>query len=106
VRDLAKGQAPSPHRLGIAVAPPRVARRLRRAVGLPERDGLLVRDVEDESPADRAGIERGDLIVAAAGTDLEGIDGLYSALDSVNGGTLRLTLVRGTDERDVEVMFE
>src|SRR4051794_38502724 len=34
---LARGEAPAPHRLGVAVAPPRVARRLRRAVGLPER---------------------------------------------------------------------
>jgi serine protease Do len=105
---LAHGGAPGSHRLGVAVAPPRAARRLRRAVGLPERDGLLVRDVESNSPADRAGIERGDLIVAAAGNDLEGIDGLYSALDSVPtaGGSLPLTLVRGTDEREVEVVFE
>ena len=45
----------APHRLGVAVAPPRVARRLRRAVGLPERDGLLVRAVEDGGPAGGAG---------------------------------------------------
>src|SRR3954454_2686474 len=44
---LARGEAPAPHRLGVAIAPPRVARRLRNAVGLPERDGLLVRAVED-----------------------------------------------------------
>src|SRR3954452_9749685 len=31
VRRLAEGGAPTPHRLGVAVAPPRVARRLRRA---------------------------------------------------------------------------
>ncbi len=61
---LARGEAPESHRLGVAVAPPRVARRMRRAVGLPERDGLLVRAVEDDSPAAGAGIERGDLIVA------------------------------------------
>ena len=48
---LARGEAPAPHRLGVAIAPPRVARRLRSAVGLPERDGLLVRAVEDGSPA-------------------------------------------------------
>ena len=42
---------------------PHVARRLRRSVGLPERDGLLVRDVEEGSPAARAGIVEGDLIV-------------------------------------------
>ena len=44
------GRGASPHRLGVAIAPPRVARRLRSAVGLPERDGLLVRAVEDEQP--------------------------------------------------------
>jgi serine protease Do len=104
---LARGEAPSPHRLGVAVAPPRVARRLRRAVGLPERDGLLVRDVEDDSPAADAGIERGDLIVAAGASDIDGVDALYSALDAVPaaGGELELTILRGTEERAVTVTF-
>jgi serine protease Do len=105
---LARGEAPAPHRLGVAVAPPRVARRMRRAVGLPERAGLLVRGVEDGSPAERAGIERGDLIIRAGDRDLEGLDALYGALDSVpaGGGTLELTIVRGSDERTVTVNFE
>jgi serine protease Do len=107
VFQLARGEAPSPHRLGVAVAPPRVARRLRRAVGLPEREGLLVRDVEDDSPAADAGIERGDLIVAAGASDIDGVDALYSALDAVpaGGGELQLTIVHGTDERAVTVTF-
>src|SRR5579864_1451891 len=62
---LGRGEAPRSVRLGVASAPPRVARRLRRAVGLPEHDGILVRAVEEDSPAERAGLERGDLIVAA-----------------------------------------
>ena len=70
----------------MAIAPPRVARRLRRAVGLPERDGLLVRAVEDGSPGGEAGIERGDLIVAAAGNATAGVDALYAALDARPGG--------------------
>jgi serine protease Do len=104
---LARGEAPSPHRLGVAVAPPRVARRLRRAVGLPERDGLLVRAVEDDSPAADAGVERGDLIVAAGSGDVDGVDALYTALDAVPaaGGELELTIVRGTEERAVTVTF-
>ena len=95
-------------RLGVAVAPPRVARRMRRAVGLPERDGLLVRAVEDDSPAQNAGIERGDLLVSAGGRELDGVDALYEALDAVpaEGGTLELTIVRGTEERPVTVEFE
>ena len=38
---------------------------MRAAVGLPERDGLLVRGVVDGSPAARAAVERGDLLVRA-----------------------------------------
>jgi serine protease Do len=105
---LARGEAPASPKLGVAVAPPRVARRMRRAVGLPERDGLLVRAVDDGSPASAAGIERGDLLVSAGGRDLEGVDALYEALDAVpaEGGTLDLTIVRGTEERPVTVEFE
>ena len=41
---LASGVSPERPRLGIAVAPAHVARRLRRSVGLPELDGVLVRE--------------------------------------------------------------
>jgi serine protease Do len=101
---LGRGEAPQRARLGVAIAPPRVARRMRRAVGLPERDGVLVRAVEPASPAATAGVERGDLIVAAAGQPIERMDVLYDALDGATGeGRLELTLVRGTDERMVTV---
>jgi serine protease Do len=105
---LARGQAAAPHRLGVAVAPPWVARRMRRAVGLPEQPGILVRAVEEDSPAARAGLERGDLLVAAAGQKLDGVDALYAALDAVppGGGELLLTVVRGAEQRDVPVRFE
>ena len=104
---LARGEAAAPHRLGVAIAPPRVARRLRSAVGLPERAGLLVRGVEEGGPADSAGVEKGDLIVAAGGTPTENVEALYTALDSVPaaGGELELTVVRGTDERTVTATF-
>src|SRR5262245_29236611 len=62
---LGRGEEVRRPTLGVAVAPTWVARKMRRAVGLPEREGLLVRAVEEGSPADRAGVERGDLIVGA-----------------------------------------
>jgi serine protease Do len=97
---LARGEATSRPRLGVAIAPPHVARRLRRAVGLPEREGLLVRWVEDASAADRAGIEKGDLIVAADGNAVATVDDLE---DRLGGTELTLTVVRGTEEREVKV---
>ena len=104
---LARGEAPSAPRLGVAVAPPRAARRMRRAVGLPERDGLLVRAVEDGTPAAAAGIEPGDLLVGAGDAELSGVDKLYEVLDALpaTGGALELTVVRGTQERRVNVEF-
>jgi serine protease Do len=103
---LWSGEATRPVRLGVAIAPPRVARRLRRAVGLPERDGVLVRSVLDDSAAAAAGIERGDLIVAAGGHEVDSLDALYEALDSLGPGeNLDLRVVRGTEERNVPVEF-
>jgi serine protease Do len=100
---LASGSAAARPRLGIAIAPPRAARRMRAAVGLPERDGLLVRGVVEGSPAAEAGVERGDLLVAANGGSLSSVDELFDALDA--GGDLTLGVVRGTDEHEVVVHF-
>jgi serine protease Do len=104
VERLWSGEGTKRVRLGVALAPPRVARRMRRAVGLPERDGVLVRSVADGSPAAAAGIERGDLIVSADGRPLERIDVLYQALDSASpGDRLKLGVLRGTEEHDITV---
>jgi S1-C subfamily serine protease len=102
---LARGESAQPHRLGVAIAPNHVARRLRRAVGLPDTDGLLIRDVTEDSPAARAGITRGDLIVAAAGRPVRTPDDLFDALQATAGGTIELNLIRGTDEVTTQVTF-
>jgi serine protease Do len=104
---LASGKEPARPRLGIAIAPSGAARRMRRAVGLPELDGLLVREVEDDSPAAKAGIAVGDLIVSAGGRPTAGADDLFDALASLAGASeIDLGVVRGADERTVSVSFE
>jgi serine protease Do len=106
-RALSSGQASGSVRLGVAIAPAYVARRLRRAVGLPEREGVLVRAVADGSAAERAGIARGDLIVTAGRTEITSVDDLYEALDGVSpGDRLQLAVVRGTDEQSIDVHFD
>jgi len=101
VASLGRGESPTRRRLGVGLAPSHVARRLRRAVGLPERDGLLVREVEDDSPAATAGISEGDLIVSVGDRSIESADDLYDALGAT--GDLTVTLVRGADEVSVNV---
>ncbi|HYZ52914.1 MAG TPA: trypsin-like peptidase domain-containing protein [Streptosporangiaceae bacterium] len=102
---LARGQSAAPPRLGIAIAPGHVARRLRRAVGLPEAEGLLIREVTEGSPAERAGLAEGDLIVAAGGRPVRTIDDLFGALQAARGGTIELSIIRGTDERSIQVVL-
>jgi S1-C subfamily serine protease len=100
---LSSGQSRTRPRLGVGLAPAHVARALRRSVGLDERDGLLVRVVEDGSPAATAGMREGDLIIAVNGTAVTNADDLFDALDA--GGELRLTVVRGSDEVEITVQL-
>jgi S1-C subfamily serine protease len=99
---LARGESAVRPRLGIAVAPGHVARHLRRAVGLPDRDGILVRGVEEGSPAEKAGIREGDLIVSAAGSAVTDPDELHAALAKAGAGKLEIGLVRGVEELTVK----
>ena len=99
---LARGESVRRPQLGITITPGHVARRLRRAVGLPDTEGLLIRGVAEDSPAARAGLASGDLIVAAAGQPIRTVDDLSGALQAA-GDTIELTVLRGTDERSIQV---
>jgi serine protease Do len=102
---LARGETAAPPRLGIAITPGHVAKRLRRAVGLPDTEGVLISEVTEASPAARGGLAQGDLIVAAAGRPVTTTDDLFDALQAARGGTIELNIVRGTDERTIQVAF-
>ena len=104
VEGLARGETVETPRLGVSLLPSRVARRLRHAVGLPEREGLLISDVEDGSPAEAAGLREGDLIVTAGGDPVATFDDLSAALGRADkGGVLAVRVLRGADEVEVTV---
>ncbi|MGQ0615697.1 MAG: S1C family serine protease [Acidimicrobiia bacterium] len=104
IEGLRSGHVPRRPRLGVGLAPAHVARALRRSVGLEARDGLLVRAVEEGSPADAAGLREGDLLVAADGLALTTSDDLHDALDRA-GAELRVTVVRGNDDIEAVVVL-
>jgi len=103
VEALGRGESARTPRLGVSIAPGHVARRLRRAVGLPDLDGVLIREVTEDSPAARAGLAGGDLIVSVGGQPAGSIDDLLDAVQAARGGTLELGVVRGAEERTVTV---
>ena len=76
VEALARGEAPARPRLGVAIAPAHVARRL-RARGRPAGARRPARALgRGRRRAARAGIEKGDLIVAAGGEPVARVDDL------------------------------
>ncbi len=90
--------------LGVALAPAAVAASIRKAAGLPEVVGLLVRGVADDSPASQAGLVQGDVITAADGAPTETLDQLATAL-ATPADVVVLRIVRGVDTIDVSVSF-
>ncbi|MDQ3980255.1 MAG: S1C family serine protease [Actinomycetota bacterium] len=105
---LSRGESPTRRTLGVGLLPGRAARHLRRSVGLPEREGLLVREVQEGSPAARAGVRRGDLIVEANGRQVDGrgVHQLHEVLDGLGEDeSLTLGIVRGVEELSLSVTF-
>jgi DNA-binding MarR family transcriptional regulator len=89
-------------RLGVAIAGAAVAKKMRRAVGLDEAPGVLIVRVKAGSAADNAGLSRGDMITAAAGSQVRSVGDLERAVRSADG-TLALSVLRGVEPREVEV---
>jgi S1-C subfamily serine protease len=63
-----------------------------------------VRGVDEDGPAGKAGVERGDLLVGVDGTPLTSVDELFDALEAA--GDLRLDVLRGTEERTVSIPLQ
>jgi DNA-binding MarR family transcriptional regulator len=103
-----EGSAPiddNGQRLGVVLTPAHVTIELRRSVGLPEVAGLLVRSVAPGSPAAEAGIESGDVLIAAGDHDLRSSSSLYAAVRDSGKNPLALRLLRGSDEVQINVQL-
>lgn len=102
VAKLGEGEAPQRRYLGVTVVPGVVARKMRRAVGLPDAGGVLVRDIAEAGPADEAGITAGDLITKVGDHGVADVDDLHDALEAVPvGEPFTVIVLRGADEMEM-----
>ena len=106
------GQVVHPY-LGLQLVPltARVARDNNRdpdaLLQLPERDGALVQRVIPESPAEKAGLRRGDLVVRIAQQTVATPSALLQQVEkSEVGQLLPLTVVRGQRELELSIRPE
>jgi len=73
--------------------------------GVPEGEGVLVREVNSGSPADKAGVKAGDVITSLNGAKIHGTGELRSKLAGNDGKTVKLGVMRNKSAMtfDVEV---
>ncbi|MEP6850327.1 MAG: trypsin-like peptidase domain-containing protein [Acidobacteriota bacterium] len=80
-------------------------RKIAHFYGLENRNGILVVSMDDGSPAKKAGLREGDIIIGFAGEKVEGIDELHRLLTEERVGTEdRITVIRHTERLELGII--
>lgn len=90
--------------IGVGVVP--LTKQLGDFFGVAEGRGLLIESVRENSPAAKAGIKAGDIIVEADGKQTGGMIDLIRALNEKKNGDVSLTIIRDRNRQAVRVTPE
>lgn len=92
-------------RIGVAIRD--ISPSLKEGLGLPTLDGALVSDVVEDSPAAKAGIENGDVIVAFNGEDILDASDIRNSVGLVEPGERAdITYLRDGKRRTTRIEVE
>lgn len=92
-------------RIGVQIAP--VGKEVAESLGLPSQKGALVRSVEPGAPAEKAGVQPGDVITHVDGKAIESTADLPRMIGGTKPGTaVKLTLLRNGSNKDVTVTVD
>jgi len=84
-----------------------IPRALSRHLSLATTSGVLVLSVEKDSPAEKAGVLEGNVIVGMDGVAIQGVDDLHADLtDQKIGAESQLTVIRRTTKITLHVFPE
>jgi S1-C subfamily serine protease len=98
---LEHGRIARPY-LGVGMQPVALPAELRSNLNLPNESALVMLSVEAESPAGRAGITLGDVLVTLEGAPIADTDDVQSVLSgSQIGQTIRASILRGGEQREI-----
>jgi serine protease Do len=91
--------------LGVYIQP--VEDKVARALDLSNRDGALVSDVVEDSPADKAGLKTGDVIIEFDGEKVSDPSHLKNIVSSsAPGKNSKVVIVREGDRRTFNIKLE
>ena len=93
--------------IGVSAQTVPVHRRVVRFYDLAKESGALVLSVEENSPAKRAGLRDGDIIVALEGHPVAGVDDLHRVLTDIPAGaSCSLAVLRYTEKLELKIFPE
>jgi serine protease DegQ len=100
---LEKGRIPRGY-LGVGLQPVRLPEALRQTLKHEERTAAIVLEIEPNSPANRAGLMIGDIIVSLAGDKVSRLEDIHSKLHgSAIGKPFSIGFVRGGVLQEAEI---
>ena len=80
---------------------------LAQAFGIDQNSGFVVTQIESDSPASRAGVEIGDIIVFANGRRIAGVDDMHNLVGVLPiGQVIELKLYRNGTEKKLSVEIQ
>ena len=93
--------------IGVQVATDRLTPEAAQAFGLPNTNGALVSTVNPKGPADKAGLQPGDVIVEYNGKPVKDSDSLVASVVSTKPGTtVPMTFYRNNQKKTTNVTID
>jgi len=100
---LEKGHIARPY-LGLAMQPVEVPENMRSKLPTEMRAGLLVMQVENRGPAEKAGVLLGDVLFEVGGKTIEYVDAIQDSLATARvGDVLQVRVIRAGEIKGVSI---
>lgn len=74
--------------------------------GVKDGEGILIKEVLDGTPAEKAGLRAGDVIIRVDDEKIEDLGDLHDALEDKDGDTVKITVMRDRRETTVTATLE
>jgi len=103
-RDVFIWRGAASRQIGVGVTA--LTKQLSDYFGVSEGKGLLINNVRENSPADKAGIKAGDIIVEIEGKAVKGQVDLIRSVNEKKEGDVSLTIIRDRNRQTVRVTPE
>ncbi len=95
-----RGMIINPRRARLGINGVNLTDQMAEFLAVPGKEGVLVLEVQKDTPAEKAGLKAGDVIVSIDGKSVDSLSELSERLDE---GTIQLDIIRDKKKQNVQV---